>query len=195
MRMVRPQVVRLQAKDRLSRGNFSLVWTMPFRPCNWGYNKPVEFALRSAIASDFEALWSLDQQCFPPGIAYSQRELAAYMKQRGAFTLVATDGDAVLGFLVACARRNGFGHIITIDVASETRRAGVGSKLLAAAEERLRDAQCRAVYLETAVDNSTALAFYKRQGYYLIKTVPRYYSNGVDALVLEKDLLSAAQAS
>jgi ribosomal protein S18 acetylase RimI-like enzyme len=45
------------------------------------------------------------------------------------------------------------------------------------------------------VDNRDALAFYKRHGYYLIKTVPRYYSNGVDALVLEKDLLSAAQAS
>ncbi len=161
----------------------------------WGYNGAVEFALRLAVTGDFELLWALDQQCFPPGIAYSQRELAAYMKQRGAFTLVAVDGNTVAGFLVACARRNGLGHIITIDVRTDVRRAGVGSKLLAAAEERLRDAQCRAVYLETAVDNGTALAFYKRHGYYLIKTVPRYYSNGVDALVLEKDLLSAAQAS
>jgi ribosomal-protein-alanine N-acetyltransferase len=161
----------------------------------WGYNEAVEFALRSAVTGDFEALWALDQQCFAPGIAYSQRELAAYMKQRGGFTLVAAHGDGIVGFLVGCARRNGLGHIITIDVASETRRMGVGAKLLAAAEERLRDAHCRAVYLETAVDNATALAFYKRHGYYLIKTVPRYYSNGVDALVLEKDLLSAAQAS
>jgi len=117
------------------------------------------------------------------------------MKQRGAFTVVAFAGQTLLGFLVACARRNGLGHIITIDVAAQARRTGIGSNLLTTAEDRLRDAQCRAVYLETAVDNATALAFYKRHGYYLIKTVPRYYSNGVDALVLEKDLLSAAQAS
>lgn len=162
----------------------------------WGYNGRVEVALRSAAAGDFEALWTLDQQCFPPEIAYSQRELAVYMKQRGAFTVVATGaGSEILGFLVACARRNGLGHIITIDVRSDARRTGVGTKLLRASEERLRAAQCRAVYLETAVDNRDALAFYKRHGYYLIKTVPRYYSNGVDALVLEKDLLSAAQAS
>jgi len=48
---------------------------------------------------------------------------------------------------------------------------------------------CRSIYLETAVDNAAALAFYKRHRYDVIKTVPRYYSNGVDALVLEKNLL------
>jgi ribosomal protein S18 acetylase RimI-like enzyme len=42
--------------------------------------------------------------------------------------------------------------------------------------------------LETAVDNVPALSFYKRHGYDVIRTWPRYYSNGVDALLLEKDL-------
>ena len=31
--------------------------------------------------------------------------------------------------------------------------------------------------------------------YDLVKTIPRYYSNGVDALVLRKDLLSASEGS
>jgi len=39
------------------------------------------------------------------------------------------------------------------------------------------------------------MIFYKRHQYSMVKTVPHYYSNGVDALVLEKDLLSTAQAS
>ena len=64
-----------------------------------------------------------------------------------------------------------------------------------AAERRLRATPCRSVYLETAVDNLSALAFYKRHGYSLIKTVPGYYSNGMDAFVLQKDLLSPAEAS
>ena len=49
---------------------------------------------------------------------------------------------------------------------------------------------CQAVFLETAVDNASALAFYKRHQYFLVKTIPRYYSTGVDAFVLKKDLLS-----
>ena len=50
--------------------------------------------------------------------------------------------------------------------------------------------KCSTVRLETAVDNISALSFYKRHGYHVIKVIPRYYSNGVDALLLEKDLLS-----
>jgi ribosomal protein S18 acetylase RimI-like enzyme len=60
--------------------------------------------------------------------------------------------------------------------------------LLRAAEDRLRATGSRAVGLETAVDNISALSFYKRHGYNVIKTWPRYYSNGVDALVLKKEL-------
>ena len=111
------------------------------------------------------------------------------------FTVIAEEPGAgpkpplILGFLVAEAGRGGMGHIITIDVIAQARRSGVGSKLLGKAEERLRAAGCRAVTLETAVDNHSAVTFYKRHKYFLVKTVPRYYSNGVDAFVLSKDLV------
>ena len=94
-----------------------------------------------------------------------------------------------VGFIVAEAARV-TGHIITLDVLEEARRSGLGSRLMAAAEERLRAQGCRAVSLETAVDNAAALAFYKKHHYFLVKTLPRYYSTGVDAFVLKKDLLS-----
>jgi ribosomal-protein-alanine N-acetyltransferase len=172
----------------------------------------VPFAIRDYEPADFEALWRIDQDCFPPGISYSRAELKFYMRRRGSFTLLAVESaesataatdsgtaeknspppplpSAVAGFLVAEADR-GSGHIITIDVLGAARRSGVGSLLLRAAEDRLRAAQCRSVELETAVDNLSALSFYKRHGYDVIKTFPRYYSNGLDALVLEKNLSS-----
>ena len=169
----------------------------------------MEFSLTDFRREDFEALWGIDQTCFPPGIAYSRRELSTYIQQEWAFTLVArlrvepakVDGEGQeasgepVGFLVAHAGRRSGGHIITIDVLPAARRLGLGSQLLLAAEERLRTAGCRSVNLETAVDNQAALAFYKRHDYFLVRTVPRYYANEVDALMLEKDLLSAARAS
>jgi len=149
----------------------------------------VPFDIRDSSPEDFETLWRIDQECFPPGISYSRQELKAYMRHRGSFTLVASDpkDSAVAGFIVAYPGITG--HIITIDVLAEHRRSRVGSQLLAAAEERLRAAGSRAVGLETAVDNVGALAFYKRHGYSVISTWPRYYSNGVDALVLKKPLV------
>jgi [ribosomal protein S18]-alanine N-acetyltransferase len=169
----------------------------------------VPFALRDFKNDDFEALWRLDQECFAPGISYSRPELKSYIRHPRGFTLVAEQvaeaaghraasgsvedeanapggNHPIAGFIVAA---NGqVGHIITIDVRASARRSGVGSMLLGAAEERLRAAGSFAVGLETAVDNLGALSFYKRNGYSVVRTWPRYYSNGVDALVLKKSL-------
>jgi ribosomal-protein-alanine N-acetyltransferase len=174
----------------------------------------VRFTVRDHRPEDVDTLWKIDQSCFAPGIAYSRYELKTYMRRGGTFTLVAEaageavegNGDArgegevpaeerVLGFLVAECGRRGIGHIITIDVQSQARRHRVGSALLDAAESRLRSAQCQLVRLETAVDNIAALSFYKRRGYNVLQTIPRYYSSGVDALLLEKQLLLPVSSS
>jgi [ribosomal protein S18]-alanine N-acetyltransferase len=148
----------------------------------------VPLEIRDFNPEDFETLWRIDQECFPPEISYSRRELNVYIRRRGAFTLVASDpgGHTIAGFIVA--QGGPTGHIITIDVMPSARRSGVGSLLLRAAEGRLLTSGTRAVGLETAVDNLPALSFYKRHGYHVIRTWPRYYSNGVDALVLRKEL-------
>jgi ribosomal-protein-alanine N-acetyltransferase len=161
------------------------------------YNSRVPFIIREFKSADFDTLWRIDQDCFPPGISYSRQELKTYMRRRGSFTLVAVEGKAgeASGFIVAEADGRGTGHVITIDVTAATRRSGVGSLLLRAAEERLGAARCSAVELETAVDNISALSFYKRHGYSVTRTFPRYYSNGVDALVLEKNLQRDLQKS
>ncbi len=145
--------------------------------------------LRPFRPSDFKTLCRIDRECFPPGIAYSELELGYYMKRRGAITLVGEREGAIAGFLVAHVRR-GQGHIVTIDVLPAARRAGLGSRLITAAEERLRAVGCSVVSLETAVDNGAALAFYKRHGYAVVGTIPRYYQNSLDALRMEKQLLA-----
>lgn len=154
----------------------------------------MEFRLREYRPEDLELLWRIDQNCFAPGIAYSRRELGAYIRRQGAFTLVAEQAPpcgslspSIAGFIVAEARR-GQGHILTIDVLPGSRRFGLGSKLLLTAEDRLRGLSCDVVVLETAVDNAAALTFYKRHQYTVARVVPHYYQSGVDALLLAKDL-------
>ncbi len=151
------------------------------------------FVLRPYEPADFERLWQIDQQCFTRGIAYSKRELAHYIAMRGAFTVVAETPTrkrehAIVGFLVGQKLRKGMGHVVTIDVVPEARRGGLGARLMEECEERLRKAGCHAIYLETAVDNEVALRFYKRLGYAVLKTIPRYYAGNLDALLLGKRL-------
>ena len=98
----------------------------------------------------------------------------------------------MLGFLIADRDRRGFGHIITIDVDPKQQRKGIGTALMNSAEERLKKAGCKSVLLETAVDNLKALSFYKRHGYSVLKTLPRYYMNSLDALLMGKSVAQGA---
>lgn len=167
--------------------------------------------IRDYEPDDFETLWHIDQDCFPRGISYSRTELKTYLRRKGSFALVAVSlppnaegvvsassrtrkggaeeesREPISGFIVAEHAR-GTGHVITIDVVADARRGGVGSLLLEAAEQRLKGMGCNLVELEAAVDNSSAISFYKRHAYSVVGTFPRYYSNGVDALVLQKQL-------
>ncbi len=146
--------------------------------------------IREFRRADFMQLWRIDQECFAPGISYTRVELAHYMARRGAFTLVAENAEAkrpeIVGFIVAECDRRGLGHVITLDVLATARRTGVGSMLMAEAEQRVKSAGCKAVYLEAAVDNSAARAFYGRHGYSVLRSLPRYYNNETDGVLMAK---------
>ena len=144
--------------------------------------------IREFREGDFNRLWTIDQACFDRDLAYSQAELRFYMRLPGAFTLVVDADEDIVGFVVARAMRNRVGHIITIDVLADARRSGTGSLLLQAAEDSLLQADCHNVTLETAVDNVGAITFYQRHHYSIVRTLRDYYSNGLDALVMQKTL-------
>ena len=146
------------------------------------------FALRDHRLADFEALWQLDQECFPPDLAYSRTELAGYIRRKNSLTLVAEREGKIAGYIVAERGGRAVGHIITLDVRAEARRSGLGSKLMSAAEERLRALGCASVLLEVVVSNAAAIAFYHRQGYATLATIPKYYNGKTDALLLGKKL-------
>jgi len=145
----------------------------------------VPFRIRPFEKADFDTLWRIDQACFDPQLAYSRPEMAFYIRRPGSFTLVAEADAEILGFIVAETRGKS-GHIITIDVVAEARRAGVGSALLRDAEDQLLRTGARTVALETPVNNAAAIRFYKQKGYFVEKTVTGYYSGQLDALVMTK---------
>lgn len=158
-------------------------------------NEHVAIMLRDSRPGEFQLLWQLDQECFPRGIAYTQRELKHYMEAPGTFTIVAeanaTEPPAIAGFLVGQRHKRGLGHVVTIDVNPSFRREGVGTLLMQAAEQRLEKEGCHSIFLETAVDNSTAITFYQRLGYTVLRTLRGYYMGDLDAFLMGKRLVDS----
>lgn len=155
-------------------------------------------SLRDYVASDFSAICELDQLCFEEGVAYTREEMRDFLQRSKGFTLIAEfaahkQGIAsyIAGFIILDRDRKGSGHVITLDVHPDRRKNGVGSALLSAAEHRLKAAGAPANFLEVAVDNLAALAFYKRHEYSVFRRLPGYYKDGVDGLLMGKSLKAA----
>lgn len=149
--------------------------------------------LRKYRPGDFDRLLEIDQACFMEGIAYSEDEMRYFLSMPSALTLVGVDGESIRGFVIADRFRQrrssrSMGRIITIDVAPRNQHGGLGSLLLAKAEEELKRAGCDYVSLEVAVDNESALRFYKKHGYSVLKVLPRYYLDSIDGLLMGKKL-------
>ena len=150
----------------------------------------VKFALRPYDSSDFDALYTLDRACYPPGIAYSRSMLRWFLKQRGAICIVAENPEREIKAFVLVEAEAPLGHIITLDVAAECRRSGLGTDLTVAAENALAMIGVREIALETATDNAAGIAFWTRHGYRTVGTIPRYYLDRVDALCMTKILVA-----
>lgn len=137
---------------------------------------------------DFDALYRLDQECYPPGIAYSRFALRMFLMQPGTQAFVAEEGDEAVGFVLVEYRGADQGHVITLDVRADHRRRGVGMALLVEAEQWLAKRGVRRVRLETAVDNQAGIAFWEQGGYRRRTLLRGYYLDRIDAYEMEKEL-------
>jgi ribosomal protein S18 acetylase RimI-like enzyme len=149
--------------------------------------------LRKYEPGDFDRILEIDEACFVEGIAYSPDEMRYFLAQPSSFTLVGTENQRIQGFIIAHKLRQRrasrfMGRIITIDVAPEAQHSGLGTLLLSEAEKELQQAGCDYVALEVAVDNDSALRFYKKHGYSVLKVLPRYYLDSIDGLLMGKTL-------
>ncbi len=91
--------------------------------------------------------------------------------------------------------REPHGHIVTIDVLEIYRRKGVASALLRYVESKMSRQGIQEVWLETATNNESAIAFWKKHGYRSRGLLPDYYPNRLDAYSMSKTLSLSNPAS
>jgi [ribosomal protein S18]-alanine N-acetyltransferase len=143
--------------------------------------------LRPYEQHDFAALHRLDQSCFPPGIAYSRMTLDYFLTLPSAECVLALEGQEIVGFVLS-QQNPPLAHVVTLDVAAEHRRHGVGSALLLEHQRNLALRGVRHMRIETSIENDAAVAFWQRHGYRIEGVLKRYYLGRVDAYQMRKIL-------
>lgn len=134
-----------------------------------------------------EALSALHWRCFQTPAPWSAADFAGFIADPLAFLLVEGDAGFLLGRTVA-----GEAELLTLVVASEARRRGLGRRLVDRFlyQARLRGAD--RAFLEVAADNAAGIALYKSAGFARVGQRRGYYQSPeglrIDALVLARDL-------
>jgi ribosomal protein S18 acetylase RimI-like enzyme len=107
------------------------------------------------------------------------------------------DGE-VAGFIVVELQRtplDAAAYVATIDVGAKWRRAGLGRKLLAEAEQVSAEAGARVIWLHVHEGNEGAIAFYAREGFACLGRMGDFYGVGLGALVYGRELRANAKAA
>jgi [ribosomal protein S18]-alanine N-acetyltransferase len=138
-----------------------------------------------------EALAQLHDRSFRSPPPWSASAFAGLLSDPLVFLLVEGDAAFLLGRTVA-----GEAELLTLAVAPEARRRGLGRKLLARFiyQSRLRGAA--SAFLEVAEGNAAALALYLQTGFVETGRRRSYYRTpegpAIDALVLARPLSETA---
>jgi ribosomal-protein-alanine N-acetyltransferase len=160
-------------------------------------------SLRQFNTKDLESVIEINRTCLPENYA-SFFFIDTFQNCPSAFR-VAEVGTQIVGYIM-CRVEHGFsdikrlkfvrkGHIISIAVMPEFRRAGVASELVKQALNALHDMKVDECYLEVRDTNETAIKLYEKLGFSLARRVPHYYADGAEALVMVAPLEANARYS
>jgi [ribosomal protein S18]-alanine N-acetyltransferase len=143
--------------------------------------------IRSVKAEDLSAIHELEETCFKdPFPSYFISQLA---DANPSTFLVAEDSGRVIGYAVV-DNWTDHQHLVSIAVKPDQRRKGVAQALLDHLIQRLREGPLR---LELRKSNKAALALYQRNGFTHTGTASSYYTDGEDAIQMEKQIDKKAE--
>ena len=146
---------------------------------------------------DAAALAALHAPVFPD--PWPEAAFASLLSRDEVFVLIGArkDKSAPEGFIlvrsVACEA-----EVLTLCVAVDARRAGVGNALLSAACDEARARGADGVVLEVGESNSAAVALYQQAGFTTVGRRAAYYRHGpdaADAIVMKKVIRDAKAAT
>ncbi|MEY9777813.1 ribosomal-protein-alanine N-acetyltransferase [Arthrobacter sp. MW3 TE3886] len=148
---------------------------------------PGGVTLRDMDAADIPAVHALERRLFPVDawpLQMFHDELAQADTRR---YLVAEIHGGIVGYAgLMCIEP--ISDVQTIAVVPEQEGKGIGSALLTELITESRRRHAQDVLLEVRADNPRAQQLYQRFGFEQIHVRPRYYRDGVDALIMRLQL-------
>ena len=134
---------------------------------------------------DIDEIVKLGLGCFVQ--PFDPQLVVSVQNQIGAFILVATVQEKIIGFSI-CSRENSkVVHLQALCVCESYRGKGIGKKLLELTIIQVQK-DYNLLILEVSVNNAVALNLYKTRGFQIKQFLQEYYQNADDAYLLALSL-------
>ena len=151
---------------------------------------PGDVTLRDMTAADVPAVHELERALFPVDAWPLHMFVAELAQAETRRYLVAEAAGRIVGYAgLMCIEP--IADVQTIAVVPEQEGKGIGSALLTELIRESRQRGAEDVLLEVRADNPRAQQLYLRYGFEQIHVRPRYYRDGVDALIMRLRLGTA----
>ena len=102
--------------------------------------------------------------------------------------IVAEKNNKIIGFIVGVIINQDLAKILMLSVSELFRNQNIGSSLLKKFLEEISYENIKIIQLEVRFDNKKAIKFYEKNGFKIIKKIPKFYQNGKDAFTMEKEI-------
>ncbi|MEE9600613.1 MAG: GNAT family N-acetyltransferase [Thermoplasmata archaeon] len=139
-----------------------------------------------ANVNDVPIILRIERKCFGRR-GFSKAHIIWILKNPAAMTYVYSHQERPVGTIML-KRDLDVARVVSIAVLPGQRRRGVGTELMAMAEDIMREQGAKVMKLEVNVNNDTAINFYRHLGYDFDGILKGYYSWGEDAYVMGKTL-------
>ena len=153
-----------------------------------------EIRYRTYNPRDLEAIVELDAECFDPPFRFSSRAMRRFIEAENAWVTIAESDRSLAGFSIVHREKTAamdVGYVVTIDVAKQFRRLGIGERMLANAESWVRGFGGVGMILHVFTKNAGAIHFYERIGYKRVGIQRGFYGSNLDAAMYWKELLDS----
>ena len=140
---------------------------------------------RSWKFEDILKISELEKECFSDPWTY--RMFVEGFSSKLFYGVCAVEDGEIVGYACETVLFEN-AEVDNIAVAKSCRRRGVGKKLLKKLETEAKERGARVILLEVRVSNAPAMTMYLKEGFKGIYVRPRYYPDGEDAVVMQKEL-------
>lgn len=140
--------------------------------------------LRIATSSDLEAIYRIEIACFAER-RFRKDHVDWILRNGRALTLVEEDSNRLVGAIMLLFE-GAFCRVLSVATVPESRRRGLGTEMMRAAEREAHKRGCLRVRLEVSTQNYGAIEFYRKLGYKTDGVLYGYYSWGEDAYSMMK---------